>query len=625
MRRIVNIVFLVLTFAITVQASTRVIDIRLSDYGIRPGADSLASKFHSALNTISRTYGEGDQLVLHFESGKYVFHANDAVSRNIYISNHDQVGERRIAMDIQGFRHLTIDGGGSQFWFEGRLIPIALTHSKGCTLRNFSIDFIHPQVMQVTVVRNNGKGGIYFLPSAEAQWRINDSGTIEGYGEGWTQSFLTGNAFDPETHHILYRTADLAPNLGDISVLDYDQRIRLIDTLPTLSSHPTPISPDTRVLHAPLWKDERLPVGTQVALRGYERPCPGIFLANNVDTHIHNIRVSSCEGMGLIAHLCEDIDLQGFRVVPSPSDKYQRRFSSQADATHFSQCKGHISSVGGVYEGMLDDAINIHGIYLKVTERIDDCTLRVAYQHHQAWGFDWGFVGDTIQILRSKTMETVSMPTNVIAAIRPDGDPTSPPKAFIITMRDPLPAEISADSNTAFDQSYGIENLTWTPTVRFAHNTVRNNRARGALFSSPRQTICEDNFFDHTSGCAILLCGDCNGWYESGAVRDLVIRRNVFLNALTSMYQFTEGVIAIYPEIPDLEGSTQYFHGTPDAQRIIIEDNIFDTFGTPLLFAKSVEGLIFRNNEVKYNQDFIPYHQNLQPIRLVKVRNCSTD
>ena len=62
--------------------------------------------------------------------------------------------------------------------------------------------------------------------------------------------------------------------------------------------------------------------------------------------------------------------------------------------------------------------------------------------------------------------------------------------------------------------------------MRFAGNTVRNNRARGALFSTPRRTVVEDNLFDHTSGTAILLCGDCNGWYETGACRDVLIRRN---------------------------------------------------------------------------------------------------
>ena len=51
------------------------------------------------------------------------------------------------------------------------------------------------------------------------------------------------------------------------------------------------------------------------------------------------------------------------------------------------------------------------------------------------------------------------------------------------------------------------------------------------------------------------------GRYETGACRDVTIRRNRFVNALTSLYQFTEAVISIYPEIHDLEGQKEYFHG----------------------------------------------------------------
>lgn len=40
----------------------------------------------------------------------------------------------------------------------------------------------------------------------------------------------------------------------------------------------------------------------------------------------------------------------------------------------------------------MDDAINIHGVYLKVRERIDDHTLRCRYEHGQAYGFDWGML-----------------------------------------------------------------------------------------------------------------------------------------------------------------------------------------------------------------------------------------
>lgn len=137
---------------------------------------------------------------------------------------------------------------------------------------------------------------------------------------------------------------------------------------------------------------------------------------------------------------------------------------------------------------------------------------------------------------------------------------------------------------------------------------VRNNRARGALFSSPRRTVVENNVFDHTSGTAILLCGDCNGWYESGACRDVLIRGNRFINALTSMYQFTMAVISIYPEIPDLEMQTGYFHGgTPGA--VTITGNTFETFDMPILYAKSIDGLIFKDNIITVNDSYRPFHK----------------
>ena len=129
------------------------------------------------------------------------------------------------------------------------------------------------------------------------------------------------------------------------------------------------------------------------------------------------------------------------------------------------------------------------------------------------------------------------------------------------------------------------------------------------MFSTPKKTVVENNLFDHTSGTAILLCGDCNGWYETGACRDVVIRKNRFINSLTNMFQFTNAVISIYPEIPDLDHQVAYFHGGK-AGAIQIVDNEFDIFDAPVLYAKSVDGLIFRNNVIRMNTDYKPFHWN---------------
>ena len=293
-----------------------------------------------------------------------------------------------------------------------------------------------------------------------------------------------------------------------------------------------------------------------------------------------------------------------------------RYFTTQADATHFSGCKGKITSCNGLYEGMMDDAINVHGTYLKVVKRIDDHTLVGRYMHDQSWGFEWGRAGDEVQFVQSSTMELIGN-QNKIASIRPhDKEQIDGAREFIITFDEAIDPAVNGQSG------FGIENLTWTPEVLFAGNTIRNNRARGSLFSTPRKTVVENNLFDHTSGAAILLCGDCNGWFETGACRNVIISKNRFVNALTNLFQFTNAVISIYPEIPDLKNQQKYFHGGPEGG-IVIEDNEFDTFDAPILYAKSVDGLIFRNNVIKKNTDYKPFHSNRNRFWLERVTNVT--
>ena len=107
-------------------------------------------------------------------------------------------------------------------------------------------------------------------------------------------------------------------------------------------------------------------------------------------TTIKNVKVHYAQGMGLLAQLCDDITMDGFWCMFERRKNDSRYFTTQADATHFSQCKGKIISVNGLYEGMMDDAINVHGTYLKVLQQIDAHTLKARYMHDQSWGFDWG-------------------------------------------------------------------------------------------------------------------------------------------------------------------------------------------------------------------------------------------
>src|SRR5699024_1343953 len=158
--------------------------------------------------------------------------------------------------------------------------------------------------------------------------------------------------------------------------------------------------------------DERL------VIRSYERPTPGIFIAKSFNTTIEPVQVHYPEGMGVLAQMSADITPDESTAALKGDDD-PRFFTTQADATHFSAVKGKISSKNGFYEGMADDAINVHGTYLRISKRINDSTLHAEYMHPQAYGFNWGMQGDTVQFVESEKMELVDGHKNTLHSIKP--------------------------------------------------------------------------------------------------------------------------------------------------------------------------------------------------------------
>mgnify|MGYP002534259244 CR=1 FL=1 len=571
-------------------AASAEVTVDMTSYGIRPDTRrNMSPRLSKALADIRSKYAGKEAVTLKFAPGRYDFHPKGSHVRELYISNHDQDNPKQVAFCIEGTDSLTIDGSGADFMFHGTMIPVAVIGSTGVTLRDFHIDFENPHIAQSTIIRSDSTG----IEFEVAPW-VKAGHDKKGFfttGEGWTERQRAGIAFEADTRRVVYRTSDLYLPLDSV----------------------VPTGP--RRYFAPRWRNKAMKPGMVIAMRSWARPTPGIFVADCTGTLIENVKVHYAQGMGLLAQMSTDISLDGFAVALR-GDNDPRYFTTQADATHFSGCKGHISSTGGLYEGMMDDAINVHGTYLKVVGRQGARTLRARYMHPQTYGFRWGEPGDTVQPIDAPVMEPHG-DALVIESISPADSPAiAGAKEFDITFTTDVDSAITADGGR-----FGLENMAWTPSVSFADNIIRNNRARGSLFSTPRTVVAERNLFDHTSGTAILLCGDCMGWFETGACRDVTIRGNRFVNALTSLFQFTEAVISIYPEIHRLADQKGYFHGGKQYPGIVIEDNTFETFDAPLLYAKSTDGLIFRRNTIVKNSDYAPFHHNRFAIRLQHCRS----
>lgn len=552
------------------------------DFGITPNTKVNQSiKINNAIREIT---AKSKKATLVFEPGRYDFFVLRQLQRRHFISNHDQDNPKNMGVVIESVDGLTLQGNGAEFMFHERMLPISIVNSNNITISGISIDFEKPHIAQAKVIKNDTvKHEITYRVAPWVSFELQN-GEFINKGEEWENKIGDLIAFEKKTKRLVYNTSDVHYGKRESEIID-----------------------DSTIVAK--WDNKQLIPGTILAMRSWHRPNPGIFISHSKNTKIINSTVHYAEGMGLLAQMSENILLDGFNVALR-GDSDPRYFTTQADATHFSGCKGKIISRNGLYEGMMDDAINIHGTYLKIIKKLDSKTVVACYMHPQTWGFDWGYEGDKVQFVASKTMEIIGA-QNKVATIKPsDQDSVKGAKEFVITFKNELSDQINAET------SIGIENLTWTPEVLFENNLIRNNRARGTLFSTPRKTIIQNNTFDHTSGTAILLCGDCNGWFETGACKDVTIRNNVFINALTNMFQFTNAIISIYPEIPDLNGQTTFFHSG-----IKIYDNKFITFDKPILYAKSVDGLVFRNNIIETNNDYPAFHSIKSTFLFEKTKN----
>lgn len=552
------------------------------DLGIVPNTgDDYSIKLTQVIDSIAK---QSRKAKIILEKGRYDFFPSVQNERTYYISNHDQVNPKNVGIAIENVKNITIEGSESDFVYHGRMLPISIVNCKNITLNGIFVDFEKPHIAQAQIVANdtvNKKITFKFAPWVD--FELRDS-VLYNVGNGWQNALSSAIAFEAKSKRIVYNTSDVY----------YGKRHAVINADSTVTAN---------------WDNKQMLHGTVLAFRSWYRPSPGIFVTDSKDIKLHNVFVHYAEGMGLLAQMSENIYLDNFNVCLKGQDD-KRYFTTQADATHFSGCKGIIDSRNGFYESMMDDAINVHGTYLKIIKVIDKKTIVAKYMHGQAWGFRWGEKGDKVQFISSNTMEIIER-KNVIEKIVPVGDQgINGVKEFQITFINRL--NIGDPTKVAV----GVENLTWTPKVEFVKNVIRNNRARGSLFSTPKKVVVKMNQFDHTSGTAILLCGDCNGWYETGACTNVIIKQNMFVNSLTNMFQFTNAVISIYPEIPNLKDQTKFFHSN-----IKIYNNKFVTFDKPILYAKSVDGIFFKHNVIETNSDYPAFHPIKSVFLFEKTKN----
>ena len=511
-----------------------------------------------------------EEAVIQFAEGSYHFWPERAFEAYCYISN-NRHGLKKIAFPLIGKKNLTIDGGGARFLFHGEIIPFVIENSEGVTLRNFSVDWPRPFYSQGEVESVDPKGVVVRIDPQVYPYRIENREMIFE-GEGWESPLREGVfAFDPVTRAPAYRSGDSMglgfPERIDVEAVD-GERVRLCENFPKA---PVP--------------------GTLIVFRHYRRHSPAIFSIFGKDLRFESVTLLQAGGMGFITQFCENVELRDCRVTPGEG----RIFSVCADASHFVNCRGFIRLRGCQFENQLDDPLNVHGLNTRIKEVLDARTVLTERVHHEQHGVSIGLTGDTVQFSDNGTLlsygrgeiETVDSINARYARVR---------------FRDELPAGLRP--------GHVIENLSWVPDLSVSDCTVRNNRARGFLVSTPGIVRIERNRIS-AGGAGIKISGDANYWFESGAVRDVLIRDNEFGECCFGDLPWGFSVIDIDPEIAEPEKNEICFH-----RNIRIENNRFATSDKGVLFARSVDGLTFSGNSIRQTGYYPLSDRNLEAITL---------
>lgn len=519
--------------------------------------------------------------LLFFPAGRYDFWPTKARQKAYYESNTTVDNPRYNAILIDNFRQLTVSGNGSSFIYHGRIQPFTIDHSSNVTIRDLAINWDFPLTAQATVLDTAADHIDVSIDTAQYPYRLNNQQLVFA-AEGWSGKITGVMEYDAKTHLIAYRTGD-QPALGN-NWSSYSAEIRGNGVV--------------RLHHRFLRKPAP---GNVLVLRHNARDHAMIFVTDSKHIQFQHINGYHCAGLGILSQYTSDLTFSHVNIVPDSIKG--RYFSGHDDGLHFSNCSGNIVVDSCRFAGLMDDPINVHGTYVKIIRKLGSNRLLCRFMESMSIGMEWAGKNEKVAFINHHSLQTIG--NSKVTAFK-----VNSPTDFELTLSDTIPAQVA--------EGDGLENTSWTPNVTVRNSSFESCRARGLLMSTPGKVIVTGNNFS-SSGSAILIAGDVNSWYESGAVRDVLIKNNRFLAPCnTSDYQFTEAVISIYPEIPVMNAATPPYH-----KNIRIVDNVFQAFDYPVLFARSVNGLKFENNKLLRSYDFQPYHENKVTFSLSGCKNVS--
>ena len=504
--------------------------IELSE-SIESAADNLAL-IHKAVERINRE--KTGRLVFPpgvYEIGNAKTHADmDSLMTGAH-HHFAHFEDANIAMDFSQITDLVVDGQGCMLVFSGFIQPIQLRECRNVVVRNLSIDWKRPPFSEgiVRLVKDN----------------ILEVEVFPEYPVHGGEPVVSFQSVSLETGH-------LSGTIKFSGITNCEL-----------------VAPQTVRLSADLARYVK--PGDLITLRHIYTYRNLINIEHCDTVTVEDVTMYAGPGMGVFGIQTKDITLRRYTIRPSG----RRLMSINVDGCHFVSCRGTLTVDDCYFQGMGDDAFNMHGRYYFIDEIIGERTVRAAKQTDEIYPS----VGDRVEFIRKKTL--LSYAEAVITSTEYD----SGKGETVIGFDRPLPKD--------FDITDGIANISQHAKLRFTNTTVRDVRGR-ALLVQTRDVLIENNRFDHLTGQGIHIDTAYPEWNESVGTRDVVIRNNTFLHCGFGNTKYCDAIgIVVETECEEPRVGVH--------RNLTIENNLIIGHTKPAFYLSCLDGAVIRGNRIISN------------------------
>ncbi len=521
------------------------------------------------------------------EKGIYHFYPQKAFETYCFITNHDD-GLRSTPFPIIGFKNLSIKADNAQFIFHGLMVPIIIRDSENIHLSGFSIDWKIPLHTEMKVVDIDEDAHTFDI-EVNSPYEIRNNELLF-LKEGFEHNLERAICWDPKTMAVAFNTVQVTPLTvtGKASIKRFEDRLQSIypidPQLPPQRFQGKQLSLTAKELQPGVIRifghDKKLPKpGWIIVAKGensLNRLAPAIHVKRCSDIVVADVTVHHAGGMGIVCERTENVTLDQFNVALKEGSG--RMLTTTADATHFNNCRGHVELKNCLLENMLDDGTNVHGTYARVVDILGKNKIGIRLGHFQQFGFEIASSGDKCGFIKEDVRFTPFIVSKVKKIIKLNK------RYYSIEFEEEL-------KNVAVGDL--LENLDWYPSLTISGCTIKNNRARGILLSTPREIIVENNYFSNMMSSVLFPSGFANVWYESGKVKNCIIRNNIFKDS--GYGGKNRAVIATHVD----ESEENYPVG-----KIVIDNNTFANFDPYVFDLERIDSLIIKNNTIEKSGNY---------------------